>query len=435
MDTANKEAGRLAVAELRSKVKKYKLILLGIGAGVFFSVLSLAQLNTNPEDARYILSAISQGLAAILALVFTITLVAVQITRKYTAMDKILFKQEIIILMAVFGLGIILPLLALKFEWWCIGVNISIAIAAFCVFSLYFLLRDVSDVLKEIGIEKLTEEAGEAIDERHEITAQNRIEELGEIGREAAEKNHEDKVREVISRLRNLGDKAIGNRLRGATYSVVDWLGKVGEMAAKKRLNGKEWRGLFIGGEALSAIWSALEALRELGKSVAETDGMESETRHATDCITKVGIKAMEMDLENDTIAEAIYSLSEVSKRATERKLEWLGAPIIIQVVKNNFVEFCERAIKKEHEYCTKRIVVHLWIVCAVAMKSSIFTDRQSFSSLKLMLTVGVSEKFNRSFAEGYEDAKGDIEERKGEEQFHDLVHHLEGFRRRFEEN
>ena len=80
---------------------------------VFVTLFFIAP-TTDPDNARYILSAISQGLAAILALVFTITLVVAQMTRRYIAMDKIIFRPETIILMLVFGIGIIVPLLALR---------------------------------------------------------------------------------------------------------------------------------------------------------------------------------------------------------------------------------------------------------------------------------------------------------------------------------
>jgi len=85
---------------------------------VVFSILYYVHPNECPENARYILSAISQGLAAILALVFTITLVVAQMTRRYTAMDKIIFRRETMFLMIVFGIGIIAPLLVLEFGFW-----------------------------------------------------------------------------------------------------------------------------------------------------------------------------------------------------------------------------------------------------------------------------------------------------------------------------
>jgi len=187
---------------MRYKLEKYKWWILCIITLAVFSILSIldyANPNECPENSRYILSAISQGLAAILALVFTITLVVAQMTRRYTAMDKIVFRDETISLMIVFGFGVVTPLLVLKFGWFCVGVSSSIAIAFFCVFSLIPFLKGVNDVLKyDIGIGNLGEEIMEAIEQGHEPKAKNKIRELNEIGRGAVKKFREDVARDII---------------------------------------------------------------------------------------------------------------------------------------------------------------------------------------------------------------------------------------------
>ena len=58
---------------------KYYILPIIIAIAVFV-ILILHQTEACPDNARYILSAISQSLAALLALVFTITLVTAQIS-------------------------------------------------------------------------------------------------------------------------------------------------------------------------------------------------------------------------------------------------------------------------------------------------------------------------------------------------------------------
>jgi len=96
---------------MKCRWEKYNwwIICIIITVAVFV-ILYYVHPNADPDNARYILSAISQGLAAILALVFTITLVVSQMTRRYTAMDKIIFRLETILLMIIFGIGVVTPL-------------------------------------------------------------------------------------------------------------------------------------------------------------------------------------------------------------------------------------------------------------------------------------------------------------------------------------
>ena len=57
-----------------------------------FLILHYVHSNTDQENARYILSAISQGLAAILALVITVMFIVSQMTGRYTATKKIILQ-------------------------------------------------------------------------------------------------------------------------------------------------------------------------------------------------------------------------------------------------------------------------------------------------------------------------------------------------------
>ena len=163
-----------------------------------------------PENARYILSAISQGLAAVLALVFTITLVVAQMTRRYTAMDKIVFRRKTLFLMIVLGFGVVTPLLVLNYGLWQQGVNLSIAVAVFCVFSLLPFLKGVNSVLKyEIGVRNLYENSMRAVNlggvAGDEAGAEGGIGDLAEIGKSAVKESREQVVTDIIRLLTEIG--------------------------------------------------------------------------------------------------------------------------------------------------------------------------------------------------------------------------------------
>jgi hypothetical protein len=196
------------------------------GTIVFGLILYYLHPSTDQDNARYILSAISQGLAAILALVFTITLVVAQMTRKYTAMDKIIFRPETIVLMIIFGLGIVIPLLVLRFGFFGVGVTFSILIATFCVFSLIPFLKGVNDVLKyDIGIGNLNEEILEAIDLNQRPRLSNTIDEIDEISESALRDSREDVVLFISQALSTAGIRsAKKEELWPEAYQLVEVL-------------------------------------------------------------------------------------------------------------------------------------------------------------------------------------------------------------------
>ena len=155
------------------------------GVTYFFS------LPTNSEDISYLLSALSQGLAAIFALVFTITIFGAEMQRKFTALDKMMDKWTIS-LMILFAIGIILPLLQLRTDMNLVNLDIinntklvlsfNLGIATFCIFAIIPYLKRVNKLMKyESGISKLHEDILNAIDLNHTATSIFKIHELGEL--------------------------------------------------------------------------------------------------------------------------------------------------------------------------------------------------------------------------------------------------------------
>src|SRR5665648_147702 len=103
------------------KVSQYLSVHRGwiicVASGIFIGIISFAlpQSNGNNGEILYLLSAISQVLAALLALVFTITLMFISMGQKYTMLNKI-SNTGTVRLMFAFTIGIILPLILLKVD-------------------------------------------------------------------------------------------------------------------------------------------------------------------------------------------------------------------------------------------------------------------------------------------------------------------------------
>ncbi len=272
---------------------------------VVLSIIYYVHPNECPENARYILSAISQGLAAILALVFTITLVVAQMTRRYTAMDKIIFRRETKFLMIFFGIGIIAPLLVLEFGFWKWGVPLSIVIASFCVFSLLPFLIGVNSVLKyDIGIVNLDEETMEAIELGYKPRAINKIRELNEIGECAVRESREDVISFISRVLSRIGTASAKEKVWYVTLQVVYVLKNIGLKSVEKGFKCDSTRGIvdglrFIATETskeievsgdfkLVVIVEVLRGLSDIGVKAAEK-GVEDIIKDVAEHLTHVG--------------------------------------------------------------------------------------------------------------------------------------------------
>ena len=309
-------------SEMRYKLEKYKWWILFIITLAVFSILSIsdyANPNECPENARYILSAISQGLAAILALVFTITLVVSQMTRRYTAMDKFIFrrKTKTIILMIIFGTGVVTPLLVLKLGFWRYGVNLSIVIAFFCVFSLIPFLKGVNDVLKyDIGIGNLDEEILEAIELGYEPRAINKIRELNEIGESAVREFRKDAVKDILIQLSGIGKKSAGKRFEDATSLVVRGLREIGIGSIKNDM--------FPEIDEIREIQEiAVMGLKDIGVEAAKnrSEELSGVVRGAIDGLKDIGTKAAENGFVRTTI-NAVRGLKDVCMEIKPEELK-----------------------------------------------------------------------------------------------------------------
>jgi len=281
--------------EIRYKCKKYKwwifCILVTIAA---FVILYRDYPNTDQNNARYILSAISQSLAALLALVITVTVIVAQMMKRYSATKKILFNPGTVFLMIIFGTGIILPLFALKFGWFCIGVNFSIVIAGFCILLLFPFLKIVSDALMDLGYGNLFVEISDAIKSENEAKAVQGIIDLKSICEDAIKEFHEDLVKNILIQLSIIGKKSAEKKFEYATSLVADGL-----------------RGLGIGsieeGFDDLIIEIAVTGLKDIGAEASEnrSEILLQTVRAAIDGLEDVGTKAAEKGLVRTTIRAA----------------------------------------------------------------------------------------------------------------------------------
>ena len=304
-----------------------------------------------PDNARYILSAISQSLAALLALIFTITLVAAQMTRSYTAMDKIIFRSETIGLMSAYGIGIILPVLMLKFGFWYKGVIVSIFIATFCVFSLFPFLRGVNMTLKEIGIDNLVKEAEEAIYSGFEAKAVNRVVELKEIGEDIVKRRREERAVQIVTGLASIGTKALDNKdkeFETLISHVVKILSSMGSNAANNKLDDVV---LYVG-----------QGLEDIGVKVAVKQ-WTSEMRSVIIGLERIGSSAAKNELNaKQRIVIGLWVLGAVAKE---------------------YLPECVNDVNRSLKKLEKNIDKELWNSCFVAAKNQInMTNALEITSL-----------------------------------------------------
>ncbi len=412
-------------------IKYEKWIISAFIAIIAFFALCLIHSNANLDNARYILSAISQGFAAIFALVFTITLIVAQLTGSYAIILK--KEKEFIFLMIIFGIGIIIPLIILNLGFWFIGVNGAIAFSIFCIAALIqHFAGIINEELKYAWIEKLPGEVKDSIYSQNIPRASVKIEELGMLGKDVARKRVEDQAISVIRGLQRAGLKAIegGKEFGDLVYTSLYELYGVGLEAARKKLDAQKARALFsdiIGFTVVtfSATASALNALKDVGTKAAKAD-MGDATFSAMEYLGEVGIVAMENGLNQDTINEAVLGLEEVGKESAEKRLTYSGNFVVVQVMEK-LVEFGNKAIK--HKYETELIVNVLWVLSAASTKYSVDFDitirviqfvRNIPSEASTIVAL-----FEKGFDNGW---------RYVDEKFPDLVDSLREFKKRYEE-
>jgi len=330
---------------LKIKLIKHKWVLFCLIGASMVGVLSYSLPIAQGDDILYLLSSISQGLAALFALVFTITIFGAQMMRKFTAMDKMIDKWTKI-LMIIFAIGIILPLMQLETNYDFLNdllhlnfdktENLSLAIdlfiATLCVLAIIPYLMKINSIMKyEGGVSKLNEEASEAIDSDHKVTASNRISELAELCMSAVENMPESKASNIVNTIKVLGNSVADKGWNAATFETLTKLEKIGLKCTEKKLDGRspEEYGLMASGQLFSATEKVLEAIREVGvkaadKKLEKVSGFPV-VELAITGLYKIGLQAIDSDLSDSTVFESCYGLLEIGKKVAEKKIGHYG--------------------------------------------------------------------------------------------------------------
>ena len=109
------------------------------------------------NQAFYLLSAIAQSLAAILALVFTVSLIAFQLSSRYSQrLIGQFFNKFTIIYILVFVLGISLPLWTItEANYYMVKISLNL-----CIVCLFLLIPYFVDLRERLSPERMLEELG-----------------------------------------------------------------------------------------------------------------------------------------------------------------------------------------------------------------------------------------------------------------------------------
>ena len=197
----------------------YWIICVIFGFDVYLISYIISSIFPPSNDGiLYLLSSISQALAAIFALVFTIIIMVASMSKNYSAMDK-LFNKNTQILMIIFVIGIILPLFLLKFDIntlnsirgqiYNVVLSVSIGLAAFCIAAIIPLLRNYNGIVKfDIGVYNLTDKLNEATKLENYPRAESAIYDLKDIGLDAIKEKNEKPlfiITNVISNFIQIG--------------------------------------------------------------------------------------------------------------------------------------------------------------------------------------------------------------------------------------
>lgn len=279
--------------------------------------------STSTDGTLYLLSAISQALAAIFALVFTVTLMAATMAKKYTAIDKF-FNKETKYLMILFIVGIILPFLLLKIEpnndrIYNTLISISIGLAAFCIAAIIPYLKNSNNILKfDIGVGNLIGELTESTISDNYSKASTIVDELLDIGESAIENKREDSLDRItygisysieIPLLRQGGILPTFD-----AFSLIFCLNTLGKKATEKQMD--------------RVASSIIYRLQNSGMLLIKKDVFHVSAKSIIYTLNDMGITACKHHLKETSIFSmvSILNLAKISSSNKNRELETKSA-------------------------------------------------------------------------------------------------------------
>ncbi len=323
------ESRHLWAARWLKRIFVYGFLLLLFSLAFYLNFSHLNLFHTDVDSARYMLSALVQSQAAIVAIVISLTLIAVQLTASaYSPRVIDIFKKnlDMWILLACYGISIFYGLLVLKLvegaegelvsqsAIWSVGrvsisfesyVSIAYWLGAFTFVVLIPYMRNIMDLLKpESIINRLT----------IEITKDNLLNSKEDSIQPVMDIVHGSIMKYDIETTR-VGLKAVTDRIIKVIDSdgevkisdrFCDHLHRVSRFAASRADD-----------ESTSEV---IENLEKFGRSTAEK-GFEYATALTAEFLEAVGNAAAEKGLVVATL-RALESLEAVGVTATEKGLE-----------------------------------------------------------------------------------------------------------------
>ncbi|MCZ7401297.1 MAG: DUF2254 domain-containing protein [Candidatus Methanoperedens sp.] len=331
----------------------FYLIPFIIGYLAFSFVLSDNILHTDVDSARYMLSALIQSEAAIVALVVTLSLVAVQLAaQSYSARVIEVFRKapDLWILMGIYGIAIFYGLGVLKmienpqvgrlsnlegqiaFSYY-LGVFAFVALVPY-MWKMFEMLKPSTvinmlaikitkqNILSAIGEETIDKKFLPIIDVENDPilpvidivrsalmkydyeTVKDGLRAIGEstvyiFENETIKNNEDEKISKYLfDHLTRVGRLAASKKDEESTFEVTINICKIGIIAAKLKLP--------------DSTWHAAESLGLVGMVAAEQKLINA-IRWITFSLEKVGIAATEQNLEATWVAEALGWIGEVT--------------------------------------------------------------------------------------------------------------------------
>jgi len=186
------------------------IILCFLFASILF-IIAYENPTNEHDNILYFLSSISQCLAAIFALIFTVTFFVVQTTNKQVLISKV-FDKWTMLYMVVFGIAIALPLIQLvvspnylpfdKIKNLSLAIDLSLAF--FCILSIVPYSIRVNQIMKYAEISRLSNDISEAINLKLERVIFNKTDDLIKLaGMNSKNENENNEIinNEIINKV------------------------------------------------------------------------------------------------------------------------------------------------------------------------------------------------------------------------------------------
>lgn len=222
--------------EFTKKFKRPKyLVIICLLFSLSLSMVTYKNPTYEPNNILYFLSSISQGLAAIFTLLFTITIFAVQMNKTYTSIDKI-FDKWTLLLMMLFGVGIILPLIQLVINHNYLPFdrikNLSLAVdlflASFCILSIIpYSIKINKTMLYKSGLSNLSNDISEAISLDNKAVVSIKVNELIKLCDISLDDRQWDEAYSIVDELKNIPEKISSSEWTDLNLSIIKELVKV----------------------------------------------------------------------------------------------------------------------------------------------------------------------------------------------------------------